>query len=134
MFFSRCTVFYTYKCISNTYTYISVGDKDQTVSNTTLTPQAQLVKTNLDIDFYRKIHHTILGFYEDPVTSSQLHLFPLKTNQLVIVSFSADSFLVNFSQLAPSAFGNSPSQQYRLLLLYSSMWSRSICLRVLLHS
>ena len=48
MFFSRCTVFYTYKCISNTYTYISVGDK---VSNTTLNPQAQLVKTNLYIDF-----------------------------------------------------------------------------------
>ena len=69
-FFSRCTVFFTYKCISNTYTYISVGDKDQTVSNTTLTPHAQLVKTNLDIGFYSKIHDTISSFAEDPVTSS----------------------------------------------------------------
>ena len=67
MFF-LCTVFYTYKCIR--IQYISVGDKDQTLSNTTLTPQAELVKTNLDIDFCNKIHHIILGFGKNPVTSS----------------------------------------------------------------
>ena len=50
--------------------HISVGDRDQMLSNKTSTPQAQLVKKpNLNIDG-KYIRQSILGFGKDPVVNS----------------------------------------------------------------
>ena len=86
---------------------MSVGDKDQKLSNTTSFPCSPGKNLNLEnIDFKSKMDIQI-------IPDQKLLQVPSRTSQLALVlgSFSTDSFLVNSLQLALSAFGNSPPSQ-----------------------